>query len=497
MARIRQTFRPPHTIEIDILVPDAEIESKQIGSEAGICSNGTHFHFSQACGWCKSAPDFAFFGLKDKDWSLLYTLMQLYRCHYCLPVNNLSHRSIDTTIDSLCCIYKQIEAIFPRGFPTLLIPPIASFINDGVNDYFLMNEILASLGLLRCRMKKKDSNYELWLEIENNSHFDECRRLFQRYDLGQPGIRDALIKGIYHHLENISNSRAPCGDFKESSLLASIAKSELLDTTIRLLRDNKNILLLSAAPSLIKHYYTISKPSFQSLGPTVLGQVKANHKRDKCVITRQCAERHLEEMVVQMAYYNNQGLFGIEIGVSSIMAQQRSTHKSHLQKLYASTCSVFSALRKCSLHVEGELEAQFTRARESRAHADQPSAGQEIIWNLVATSKGPPSRALAAPKPGPSQMSLYYNLKPRFNRMLGHFVLPFDDERIDVKSILNCKIVRADDSSKATILQFGRIKHKPHEFILDFQHPMSPFKAFAIALSAIMWCQAHDPLELL
>ena len=55
--------------------------------------------------------------------------------------------------------------------------------------------------------------------------------------------------------------------------------------------------------------------------------------------------------------------------------------------------------------------------------------------------------------------------------------------RVDKASVKNFQLIKENDSLGRIILQFGKIDD--NMFNLDFQYPLNPIQAFAIALSSI------------
>ncbi|GMI27633.1 hypothetical protein TeGR_g610 [Tetraparma gracilis] len=72
------------------------------------------------------------------------------------------------------------------------------------------------------------------------------------------------------------------------------------------------------------------------------------------------------------------------------------------------------------------------------------------------------------------------NKPPQWNDQLSAFVLNFNN-RVTKPSVKNFQLVDQFDHEKI-ILQFGRVAKD--EFTMDFQWPITPFQAFAIALSS-------------
>jgi tubby-related protein 1 len=73
------------------------------------------------------------------------------------------------------------------------------------------------------------------------------------------------------------------------------------------------------------------------------------------------------------------------------------------------------------------------------------------------------------------------NKPPQWNDQLSAFVLNFNN-RVTKPSVKNFQLVDQFDHEKI-ILQFGRVAKD--EFTMDFQWPITPFQAFAIALSSL------------
>ena len=73
------------------------------------------------------------------------------------------------------------------------------------------------------------------------------------------------------------------------------------------------------------------------------------------------------------------------------------------------------------------------------------------------------------------------NRPPWWNIELGAFVLNFGG-RVKVASVKNFQLCERNDQDH--IMQFGRIEGR-HAFTMDFQHPLTPMQAFAIAISSL------------
>lgn len=68
-----------------------------------------------------------------------------------------------------------------------------------------------------------------------------------------------------------------------------------------------------------------------------------------------------------------------------------------------------------------------------------------------------------------------------WNIELGAFVLNFGG-RVKVASVKNFQLCERDVQDH--IVQFGRIEGR-HSFTMDFQYPLTPMQAFAIAISSL------------
>jgi len=80
----------------------------------------------------------------------------------------------------------------------------------------------------------------------------------------------------------------------------------------------------------------------------------------------------------------------------------------------------------------------------------------------------------------PSPVTRYVNKSPKWNDQIGAFVLNFN-KRVTQASVKNFQLIRSDDPDMV-YLQFGRVLKDT--FSIDFRYPISPFQAFAIALSS-------------
>lgn len=78
-------------------------------------------------------------------------------------------------------------------------------------------------------------------------------------------------------------------------------------------------------------------------------------------------------------------------------------------------------------------------------------------------------------------LMVFQNRPPWWNVELGAFVLNFGG-RVSVASVKNFQLCERRDQEH--VLQFGRIQGR-HNFTVDFQHPLTPAQAFAIAISSL------------
>jgi len=78
-------------------------------------------------------------------------------------------------------------------------------------------------------------------------------------------------------------------------------------------------------------------------------------------------------------------------------------------------------------------------------------------------------------------LMILQNRPPWWNIELGAFVLNFGG-RVKVASVKNFQLCERNDRDH--IMQFGRIEGR-HAFTMDFQHPLTPMQAFAIAISSL------------
>jgi len=78
-------------------------------------------------------------------------------------------------------------------------------------------------------------------------------------------------------------------------------------------------------------------------------------------------------------------------------------------------------------------------------------------------------------------LMILQNRPPWWNIELGAFVLNFGG-RVKVASVKNFQLCERHD--RGHVMQFGRIQGR-HNFTMDFQHPLTPIQAFAIAISSL------------
>jgi len=105
-------------------------------------------------------------------------------------------------------------------------------------------------------------------------------------------------------------------------------------------------------------------------------------------------------------------------------------------------------------------------------------AANPQVDGLLAIGEAQASNPVA--DPNTSLVQPFVNKPPKWNEQVGAFVLNFN-KRVTQASVKNFQLIRNDDPDMI-YLQFGRIAKDT--FNIDFRYPLSPFQAFAIALSS-------------
>ena len=80
-----------------------------------------------------------------------------------------------------------------------------------------------------------------------------------------------------------------------------------------------------------------------------------------------------------------------------------------------------------------------------------------------------------------SECIVLRNRPPRWNPALGAYCLHFGG-RVTHASVKNIQLI-ADDDADRILLQFGKIG--ADSFTLDYQFPVTPLQAFAVALASL------------
>jgi tubby-related protein 1 len=76
---------------------------------------------------------------------------------------------------------------------------------------------------------------------------------------------------------------------------------------------------------------------------------------------------------------------------------------------------------------------------------------------------------------------------PKFNAVTGKYSLNFNG-RVKLASVKNVQLVLAGEEE--VVMQFG--KTGKHDFILDFQYPLTPMQAFAFGLTSLAYKLANE-----
>jgi hypothetical protein len=100
---------------------------------------------------------------------------------------------------------------------------------------------------------------------------------------------------------------------------------------------------------------------------------------------------------------------------------------------------------------------------------------------LVCRTLNPATEGLLALTAGQSQLvESFGNKSPKWNDTIGAYVLNFN-KRVTEASVKNFQLTSSSDPD-TVYLQFGKVGKDA--FNVDFRHPISPFQAFAICLTA-------------
>jgi tubby-related protein 1 len=100
---------------------------------------------------------------------------------------------------------------------------------------------------------------------------------------------------------------------------------------------------------------------------------------------------------------------------------------------------------------------------------------------LVCRTLNPQTEGLLALAGGQNQLvESFSNKSPKWNDTIGAYVLNFN-KRVTEASVKNFQLVSTSDPD-TVYLQFGKVGKDA--FNVDFRHPISPFQAFAICLTA-------------
>lgn len=100
---------------------------------------------------------------------------------------------------------------------------------------------------------------------------------------------------------------------------------------------------------------------------------------------------------------------------------------------------------------------------------------------LVCRTLTPQTDGLVALNAGQSQLiENFTNKSPKWNDSIGAYVLNFN-KRVTEASVKNFQLVNSTDPD-TVYLQFGKVGKDA--FNIDFRHPISPFQAFSICLTA-------------
>lgn len=138
----------------------------------------------------------------------------------------------------------------------------------------------------------------------------------------------------------------------------------------------------------------------------------------------------------------------------------------------------------CIPMLEGISSDQWRNASDEAITADD-SSRMLNLFKSIQQQRGSPDDENALDTIQDSArdhgLMVFQNRPPWWNVELGAFVLNFGG-RVSVASVKNFQLCERRDQEH--VLQFGRIQGR-HNFTVDFQYPLTPAQAFAIAISSL------------
>lgn len=434
----------------------------------------------------------------------------------------------DALIPLTCSFLEQeiSESFLTNPIPQACGPVQCKVIKDGTR-FELFLEIKDKIQFLNARVLFVENNAEREKSVK-----DEMRRL--------------ITKGVFHdRTERIPESIHSSNQMSLGSRLnATILKSGLLDKAEDILFKNKDVFLMSAKTGRFAWQgYNISKEpliddrmnenkiigKLQSrLGGRAFAlydfehTVKEIKKQDRTVKTFVKVPREvgivqfthhffeqagnpirMKVLIPNRSFYHNK-----DIGTHLIYPTNKDTIDPATRSISAKPWwqSILNFFRLTpSILYDGKILLQYhaeekhreaTRAQSETKTTDQQRVDDDarsasnLKCNIGSQLKPPPERNSIDPhaffsfETTNQEIEVYENLRPVWHDPMGAYVLHFDEGRVKAKSVKNFKLVRVQDDSKRTALQFGRVIDR-NVFILDMQYPMTPLQAFSIALASI------------
>ncbi|RHY26064.1 hypothetical protein DYB32_007898 [Aphanomyces invadans] len=138
-------------------------------------------------------------------------------------------------------------------------------------------------------------------------------------------------------------------------------------------------------------------------------------------------------------------------------------------------------------HENVMVSAQAERSELGAIHFDTKVSSTKVLliaaFALLAQGAKPESFSTLldlhkADKRGTDHLTVLENKEPEYEK--GCYRLNFNG-RVSIPSVKNFQLIARGNAAKGIVLQFGKVSDKL--FHLDFKHPLTPFQAFAIALS--------------
>jgi hypothetical protein len=420
---------------------------------------------------------------KNIDYEILTSLFKIvttmFECSTCKNVESAIDPICKTDSNKSCCAKSIVQN--NTDLPIDIISIISEYATDTPSVEFLLSPVIPTKVLLECYVIKTSTQYEMFLEIADSLYFKELRACYLNY------LANNVIIALVNHRKNYAypeEYQSNIIDIIMSKQLPSHVKNSVLTAFIQnrllsldmceelssLLHVTKDSNILGTAPKLTEIFESVRNTSSKHAYNCAINILLRNSDIKLATSTKNSTLFKIKEY------------FTIQSANLDVIQFLKPSYNSREYYQY------INIPIKTDNKYLTELSIKYNYCDE------ETNTGPRKILIKRSNSKIPNKNVDEI-----SNYTTYQSIQPVWKEDIQAHSLQFYNNRVDGKSVKNCKVVRQNNSDKKnknkiiatketndmTVFQCGRVKNNRSKFVVDFRSGISPINAFSILLSQV------------